>query len=62
MDNKKFANIYLSVCTILFLVGVMSINQTPEETIDFDIMPMEITPGVQVQYLIFDPMEITAEE
>ena len=62
MDNKKFANIYLSVCTILFLVGIMSINQTPEETLDFDIMPIEITPGVQVQYLVFDPMEITVEE
>jgi len=62
LNSKKIANIYLSVCTILFLAGMMIINQTPEETIDFDIMPMEITPGVQVQYLVFDPMEITVEE
>lgn len=60
MDSKKFANIYLSVCTILFIAGMLTIEQpTEEETIVIE-MPLTITPGVQ--HLVFEPMEITAGE
>ncbi len=60
MDSKKFANIYLSVCTILFIAGMLIIEQPPEEeTINIE-MPMTITPGVQ--HLVFEPIEITAGE
>ncbi len=60
MDSKKFANIYLSVCTILFLTGMLIIEQPPEEETIVIEMPMTITPGVQ--HLVFEPIEITAGE
>ena len=60
MDNKKFANIYLSVCTILFLAGMLIIEQRPEEETLVIETPMTITPGVQ--HLVFEPIEITAGE
>ena len=59
MDSNKFANIYLSVCTILFLAGMMFIDHPAEETIIIDT-PMTITPGVQ--HLVFEPIEITVGE
>ncbi len=60
MDSKKFANIYLSVCTILFLAGMLIIEQPPEEETIVIEMPMTITPGVQ--HLVFEPIEFTAGE
>ena len=60
MGSKKFANIYLSVCTILFLTGMLIIEQPPEEETIVIEMPMTITPGVQ--HLVFEPIEITAGE
>lgn len=60
LDSKKFANIYLSVCTILFLVGTLIIEQPPEEETIVMETPMVITPGEQ--HLVFSPMEITAGE
>ena len=59
MDSSKFANIYLSVCTILFIAGMMLIDHPAEETITIDT-PMTITPGVQ--HLVFEPIEITVGE
>ena len=59
MDSKKFANIYLSVCTILFLVGMLLIDHPAEETIIIET-PITITPGVQ--HLVFEPIEYTAGE
>ena len=54
MDSKKFANIYLSVCTILFLVGMLIIEHPPEEeTISFDT-PMMITSDPNVEHLVFE--------
>ena len=60
MDSKKFANIYLSVCTILFLTGMMLIEHMPEEETIVIETPMTITPGVQ--HLVFEPIEFTAGE
>ena len=60
MDSNKFANIYLSVCTILFLAGMMLIEQMPEEETIVIETPMTITPGVQ--HLVFEPIEITVGE
>ena len=60
MDSKKFTNIYLSVCTILFLAGMLIIEQRPEEETIVIETPMTITPGVQ--HLVFEPLEITAGE
>ena len=59
MDSNKFANIYLSVCTILFLVGMLLIDYPAEETIIIET-PITITPGVQ--HLVFEPIEYTAGE
>ena len=60
MDSNKFANIYLSVCTILFLTGMMLIEQMPEEETIVIETPMTITPGVQ--HFVFEPIEFTAGE
>ena len=60
MDSKKFANIYLSVSIVIFAVGMLIIEQRPEEeTISFDT-PIVITPGEQ--NLVFPPIEINAGE
>ena len=60
MNSNKFANIYLSVCTILFLAGMMLIDQLPEEETIVIEVPMTITPGVQ--HLVFEPLEIRVGE
>ena len=59
MDSNKFANIYLSVCTILFIAGMLLIDHPAEETIVIET-PITITPGEQ--HLIFAPLEINAGE
>ena len=60
MDSKKFANIYLSVSIVIFAVGMLIIEQRPEEeTISFDT-PIVITPGEQ--NLVFPPLEINVGE
>ena len=60
MDSKKFANIYLSVSIVIFAVGMLIIEQRPEEeTISFDT-PIVITPGEQ--NLVFPPIEINVGE
>ena len=58
--DKKFANIYLSVSIVIFAVGMLIIEQRPEEeTISFDT-PIVITPGEQ--NLVFPPLEINVGE
>ena len=60
MDSKKFANIYLSVSIVIFAVGMLIIEQRPEEeTISFDT-PIVITPGEQ--NLVFPPIEFNVGE
>jgi len=60
LTAEKFANIYLSVSIVIFAVGMLLIEQRPEEeTISFDT-PIVITPGVQ--NLVFPPLEINAGE
>ncbi len=59
MDSNKFANIYLSVCTILFVAGMLLIDHPAEETIVIET-PITITPGEQ--HLVFEPLEISVGE
>ena len=60
LTAEKFANIYLSVSIVIFAVGMLFIEQRPEEeTINFDT-PIVITPGVQ--NLVFSPLEINPGE
>ena len=59
MSTKMFANLYLFICTITFIAGMMMIEPLREETIVIET-PITITPGVQ--HLVFEPIEITAGE
>ena len=60
LTAEKFANIYLSVSIVLFAVGMLFMEQRPEEETIVIETPMTITPGVQ--NLVFPPLEINAGE
>ena len=60
LTAEKFANIYLSVSIVIFAVGMLFIEQRPEEETIVIETPMTITPGVQ--NLVFEPIEFTVGE